>query len=100
MALCGDFQKREKGMTFLQTGPQNDAVCDGLKSEAISLANGSISMGPAKMAATGVHLWLRCGLTYTATHPDPRRLSAPKWGQLGITILERAGRPQRNLAIC
>ena len=56
MALCADFQKREKGMNFMRIGPQNDAVCDGLKSEAISLANGSISMGPAKMAATGVHL--------------------------------------------
>ena len=78
MALCGDFQKREKGMTFLQRGPQNDAVCDGLKSEAILLANGSISMDPAKMAAAGVHLWLRCGLAYTDTTPDSRRLSAPK----------------------
>ena len=78
MALCGDFQKRKKGMIFLQIGPQSDAVSDGLKSEAISLTNGSISMGHATMAAAGVHLRLRCGLTYTATTPDSRRLSAPK----------------------
>lgn len=78
VALCTDFQKRKKGMTFLQTGPQNNAVSDGLKSEAISIVNGSISMGHATMAAAGVHLRLRCGLTYTATTPDSRRLSAPK----------------------
>jgi hypothetical protein len=100
MALCGDFQKRKKGMIFLQIGPQSDAVSDGLKSEAITVVNGSISMAPAKMIAAGVHLLLRYGLTYTAATPDSHRLAAPKRGQLRITEGERAGRWQRNLATC
>jgi hypothetical protein len=92
MALCADFQKRKNDVIFLQIGPQNNAVSEGLKSEAISLINGSMSMGPAKTTVAGVHLLLRYGLTYTAAAPDSHRFSAPKWGQLAITEGERAGR--------